>query len=221
MISSFCFSQKGNAILILKDSSEIKGVGEVSVINSIISAKFGNDSLKFKSYRSKEIIGINIIENNYSRKFRYKYIDKNKFPELVEIISINDKLSLYCRIYDGGNLMDSDLTREIVQSRINNNFNNINSNVELPDGTRINLFPSTFAFAKIDFPRISYYIGESNNERLEHLYTFGLPFSKKFEKAISKRFGKCTSLIEKIDNKKFTKNNILDLVNYYNENCYD
>ena len=211
----FCniiFAQKGKSILILKDSTQISGVGEISGIHSIVSVKFKNDTLKYRTYKPKEIIGIDILENNYYRKFRYKYIDGGKFPDIMEIVTI-DNLSLYVRVYEDDVLSNSLLNfpEELIDYA--------RPMVELDNGQRIYPVQSRYIYVEIDFPRYSYYVGAGESEQVEHLYTKGLPFSKSFKRSMKKYFKDCPSLVEKIDNKEFSKDEVLQVVEYYNQNC--
>jgi hypothetical protein len=90
---SFTNAQKEEAALILKDGSRIDGFGEISGISSIVSVKFKNDSLRYKTYDQNEIIGIDIKEYDYYRKYRYINTDTSKYLELLECI-LTDSLSL-------------------------------------------------------------------------------------------------------------------------------
>ena len=206
------FAQKGKSILILKDGTQINGFGEISGIQSIVSVKFKNDTLKYRTYKSKEIIGIDILENNYYRQFRYKYIDGDKFPDIMEIVSI-DSLSLYVRVYEEVALSNSLLNypRSINQYQP--------TLVELENGQKVDVVPIRNIYIEINFPRYSYYVGAGESNQVEHLYTKGLPFSKSFKKSIKKYFKSCSSLIEKVENKEFSKDEILEVVEYYNRTC--
>ncbi len=216
LFTSIIYSQKGDAILILKDSSTIKGSGEISGILSKVAINFGNDSLKFRTYRSKEIIGIDILENNYYRKFRFKYIDKDKFPEILEIISI-DNLSLYCKIYENQNSMG--LSPTVYHRNGHVNY----AETFRPNSTRDqkSLYIGKNKSGESTISQISYYIGEFQNDRVQHLFTKGLPFALRFKKAMTKYFKDCESLIEKVNSKEFTKDEIIEVFEYYKSNCYN
>lgn len=212
---AFCnlsFGQKGEAVLILKDSTRIKGIGEISGISSIISVKFKNDTLKYKTYKSKEIIGIDILENNYYRQFRYKYKDGAKYPEILEIVSI-DSLSLYVRVYNGSALTNTFVNEPITP------FDNSHT-IELDNGQTINIGQRPRnSYTEINFPRYSYYVGVGESDQVEHLYTKGLPFAKSFKKSMKKYFKNCPSLIEKVENKEFSNDELWVVLDYYNKQC--
>lgn len=212
---TFCnlsFGQKGKAVLILKDSTRINGTGEISGISSIVSVKFKNDTLKYKSYKSKEIIGIDILENNYYRKFRYKYKDGGKFPEIIEIVSI-DSLSLYVRVYNGSALTNTFINEPIT------GFDNTQT-IELDNGQQINVAQRPRnSYTEINFPRYSYYVGLGESDQVEHLYTKGLPFAKSFKKSMKKYFKNCPSIIEKVENKEFSNSELWEVLEYYNRQC--
>ncbi len=212
--SSLTFAQKGKSVLILKDSTRINGTGEISGISSIVSVKFWNDTLKYRKYKSKEIIGIDILENNYYRKFRYKYKDGGKYPEIVEIVSI-DSLSLYVRIYEGTALSNS-FSNEQIPIIGNESV----QTVELDNGQRINVGqrPRNINM-EFGIPRYSYYVGVGESDQVQHLYTKGLPFAKSFKNAMKKYFKNCPSLIEKVENKEFKNDELWEVLEHYNRNC--
>lgn len=171
-------AQTGKAVLILKDSTRINGVGKISGISSIVAVSFKNDTLKYRTYKSKEIIGIDILENNYYRKFRYKYKDGEKFPEIMEIVSI-DSLSLYVRIYE-----DTSLSNNFSHEPIIGSNSETRETVELDNGYTIQVGQSTNMYSFISVPRFSYYVGFVESDDVQHLYTKGLPFAKSFKKSM-------------------------------------
>ncbi|MGS2739894.1 hypothetical protein [Sinomicrobium sp. M5D2P17] len=212
--SHLVYGQKGEAVLILKDSTKIKGTGEISGISSVVSIKFGNDTLKYRTYKPKEAIGIDILEKNYYRKFRYKYIDDKKFPEVLEIVSI-DSLSLYVRIYEQRILSNSYspepviiIGKEYVQ------------NIKLDNGKEISVGFSRNVYYNINFPRYSYYVGQGASNHVEHLYTKGLPLAKGFKKSIKTYFKDCPELVKKVENKEFSNSEVWKVLDFYNLNCF-
>lgn len=211
--SSLTFAQKGKAVLILKDSTRINGIGEISGISSIVSVKFKNDTLKYRTYKPEELIGIDILENNYYRKFRYKFKDGGKYPGIMEIVSI-DSLSLYVRIYEGSVLSNS-FSNEPIPIIGNKPVQTI----ELDNGQKISVGRSRNIYREINFPRYSYYVGIGESDQVEHLYTKGLPFAKSFKKSIVKYFKNCPTLIEKAENKEFSNNELWKVLEFYNMNC--
>lgn len=204
-------AQSGPSVLILKDSTQIKGYGEINGISSIVSVKFKNDTLKYKTYKSKDLIGIDILENDYYRQFRYKYKDGDKYPEIMEIVSI-DSLSLYVRVYEGGVLTNSFLNQS--------SFNTVpNQTFTLANGEEIGVSPSRNVYTEFNIPRYSYYVGLGNSNQVEHLYTKGLPFAKSFKKSMKTYFKDCPTLLEKVESKEFSKDNLVVVLEFYNQNC--
>lgn len=207
------YAQKGKAVLILKDSTRIDGIGEISGISSIVSVKFKNDTLKYKTYRPKEIIGIDILENNYYRKFRYKYKDGGKFPEILEVVSI-DSLSLYVRIYE-----ESVLSNSFSDEPILGINDELAPTVKLADGQEIKMGRSRKLYRETNFARYSYYVGVGKSDQVEHIYTKGLPFTKGFQKTMIKYFKNCPALIEKVEKKEFSNDELWAVLEFYNKEC--
>lgn len=235
MLSCKLFSQKGEALLIMKDSTEIEGVGEISGISSIVSVKFKNDTLKYKTYDTDEIIGINIKEYGYYRKYRYKKTDTSKYPELLEIIFI-DKISLYLKIFGNGSLprhmyyqLDDKRNKEFGGNPEDTYFykwlrDNVDifvndAELERIKENELNKMILSQAFRGDNFNRISYYIGKTEDYEVEHLYDFGLPFSKSFKKAMNQKFSDCPDLMKKVDDKTFTKKDVVQVLYFYNNFC--
>ncbi len=213
LLSTVSFAQKGDAILILKDSSRINGYGTISGISSIMAIRFKNDTLKYKKYKAKDLIGIDVLENNYYRQFRYKYKDGAKFPELLEIVSI-DSLSLYVRIYEGGVISNSLSTEPAYV------IGNIpKQTITLSNGQEVEIGQSKNLYREILFPRYSYYVGHGQSDHVDHLYTKGLPFAKSFEKSMMEYFINCPRLIEKVESNEFSNDDLLSVLEFYNRSC--
>lgn len=63
-----------------------------------------------------------------------------------------------------------------------------------------------------------YYINHKGESEVFKITTFG-NISKNFKNAASDFFKDCPVLVEKIQNKTYTKNDIEEVVEFYNENC--
>lgn len=178
----------------------------------MVSVKFKNDTLKYKTYKSKEIIGIDILENNYYRQFRYKYNDSAKYLEILEIVSL-DSLSLYVRVYNGSVLTNTFVNEPVTE------FDNTQT-IELDNGQTINVGQRPRnSYTEINFPRYSYYVGYGESDQVEHLYTKGLPFATSFKKSMKKYFKNCPSLLDKVENKEFLNDDLWEVLDYYNKQC--
>lgn len=206
------FSQRGDAILILKDSTEIIGKGGVYANSLLLSPKFGNDTLKYKYYNADEIIGIDILEEDYYRQFRYKYKDGKKYPELVEIMLL-DSLSLYVRAY-GENFFGTDL-------EFSPNFNSNTTYLDPNSTANRDLAPPNFFndYKVYSNSSHNYYTGHGSSDQIELIYTDKSVFAPSFKKAMKKYFKDCPELIEKIENKEFNKEQIWRVVDFYNREC--
>ena len=65
----------------------------------------------------------------------------------------------------------------------------------------------------------NYYVSRDNESTVFHLGSKGTYFSKNFKKAASTYFKDCPKLVTKIQNKELKKRDIVEIVEFYNENC--
>jgi len=232
---NFSAAQNGEAVLILKDSTRIKGYGEISGISSIVSIKFKNDSLKYRTYDQDEIIGIDIKEYDYYRKYRYKKTDTSNYPELLESI-LTDSVSLYIKIFGNGSIPNRTYFR--IEEKTKDKFEGQPENTEFykwlkrkvntfVDDEEIEIIEEDLskkillsqAFSGYYFERVSYYIIRKKNEQAELIYTKGLPFSKSFKKSIKKKFSDCPELISLVEDKTISEGDIVKALYFYNNFC--
>ena len=206
-------AQKGKAVLILKDSTRINGYGEISGVSTTVSIMFENDTLRWKKYNGKDLIGIDILEHNYYRKFRYKYIDGGKYPKLLEVVAL-DSLSLYVKLYDGSSLSNS----FISVPQPTGNFV-MPQTIMLEDGREVPVASSRNLYNEMNLPRYSYYVGYGESDQVEHLYTKGIPFAKSFKKAMAAYFENCPELLEKVESGEFSNTQLGKVMDFYNTKC--
>ncbi|EAQ49770.1 MULTISPECIES: hypothetical protein [Leeuwenhoekiella] len=212
-LSHQAIAQKGKAVLILKDSTRVNGYGEISGVSTTVSIMFENDTLRWKKYNGKDLIGIDILEHNYYRKFRYKYIDGGKYPRALEVVSL-DSLSLYVKLYEGRALSNSFVsvpqpTGDLAKPQT----------IILEDGKEVPVASSRNLYNEINLPRYSYYVGYGESDQVEHLYTKGIPFAKSFKKAMTMYFENCPELLEKVENKEFSNTQLGEVLDFYNSRC--
>ncbi|MFD2826397.1 hypothetical protein ACFSYG_07930 [Leeuwenhoekiella polynyae] len=212
-ISHQAVAQKGKAVLILKDSTRINGYGEISGVSTTVSIMFENDTLRYKKYNGKDLIGIDILEHNYYRKFRYKHIDGGKYPKVLEVVSL-DSLSLYVKLYEGSSLSNSFIN---VPQPVGNLANL--QTITLENGTEVPLGLSRNLYNEINLPRYSYYVGYGKSDQVEHLYTKGIPFAKSFKKAMIAYFENCPELLEKVESGEFSNTQLGKVLDFYNTKC--
>ena len=65
----------------------------------------------------------------------------------------------------------------------------------------------------------NYYVSKGNKNLVVHLGARGTIFSKNFKEAASDYFKDCTTLVGKIQSKELKKRDIVEIVEFYNENC--
>ena len=211
--TNLTIAQKGEAVLILKDSTRIHGYGEISGVSTTVSIKFENDSLRYKAYKAKDLIGIDILENNYYREFRYKYIDGGKYPKVLEVVSV-DSLSLYVKFYEGSSLSNSFVNIPKPVAALETL-----KTVTLDNGQELSIGSSRSLYNELNFPRYSYYVGVGESDQVEHLYTKGIPFAKSFETSMITYFEHCPELIQKVESGQFSNTQLGKVLDFYNTKC--
>jgi len=65
----------------------------------------------------------------------------------------------------------------------------------------------------------NYYLSKDDKNLVVHLGARGTIFNKNFKKAASDYFKDCIMLVSKIQSKEFKKRDIVEIVEFYNENC--
>jgi len=184
-------AQKQKATLYFKDGTSLKGLAKFTI--------FGNE-IKFRKekgseriiYDSQKIDKILIRKNDRDVMYQYKIIKNKNNPILLELIEAG-KVTLY-----------RDLKHRYSQGvPIADARGNWSSN------------PSGGTYYTIS----NYYVSKDNEDFVFHLGSKGSFFSKNFKKAASNYFKDCSVLVDKIQNKKFRKRDIVEIVEFYNENC--
>ena len=127
---------------------------------------------------------------------------------MLEVVSI-DSLSLYVRIYS-----DEPLSDIFPNGTSNQVENQPKRQIKVGNGSNITVENHNNMYTFISIPRYSYYVGYGTSDNVEHLYTKGLPFAKSFKKSMKQYFKNCPKLIEKVEEKEFTNDNLVEVLEF-------
>lgn len=209
-ITSFSNAQMGiipyinkykSATLYFRDGTIKEGLAKITVLDEKIKFKKNKKSKK-SIYDYSKIDKIIILETKGFVTYQYKIIKKKnvKKPQypLLKILE-KGSLSLYS-IEQTGTITSPGLSGYDV------NMNGKNVHVASTKGM------STYFSSK------SYYISKGNSTEVFSINNTNI-LGGKFIKSASKYFKDCPELVKKIESKEFRRNDIIGIVQYYNQNC--
>ena len=194
LIANFAFSQDQEATILFNDGSSIEGFGSLSKNKIYFRASLDD---KADSWSYDMVKGITFL--GFESSVKYEYVSLDEFskpePQLLEVVEEGNVI-LYARIRE---------------SYMGASFNSNGFNVK---STRI-----------VTNNIVSYRSGRENVttdiyvKRANEKYPLSLNSS--FYKRAVKYFSDCDVLSKKIDEGEFSKNKILEIVQYYNDICAD
>lgn len=192
LIINFAFSQDQEATIVFNDGSSIEGFGSINKNKIYFRASLDD---KPDSWSYDMVKGITFL--GFESTIKYEYVLLDEFskpdPQLLEVVE-EGNVVLYARI------------RETFQTTgFNSNGFNVHS-------------------ARIATNNIVSYRSGRENVTTE-LYVkranekYPLSLNSSFYKRAVKYFSDCEVLSKKIDKGEFSKNKILEIVQYYNDIC--
>lgn len=192
LIINFAFSQDQEATIVFNDGSSIEGFGSINKNKIYFRASLDD---KPDSWSYDMVKGITFL--GFESTIKYEYVLLDEFskpdPQLLEVVE-EGNVVLYARI------------RETFQTTgFNSNGFNVHS-------------------ARIATNNIVSYRNGRENVTTE-LYVkranekYPLSLNSSFYKRAVKYFSDCEVLSKKIDKGEFSKNKILEIVQYYNDIC--
>ncbi|NDP27795.1 MAG: hypothetical protein GZ087_10275 [Flavobacterium sp.] len=191
-IANFGFCQNQDAIILFNDGSSVEGFGSINKNKIYFRASLDD---KADSWSYDMVKGITLLGFESTIKYEYVLLDEFSKPEpqLLEVVE-EGNVVLYARI------------RETYQTA---SFNSSSFNVS---STRM-----------VTNSIVSFRSGRDNVtaeiyvKRADEKYPTSLNSS--FYKKVAMYFSDCEVINKKIDKGEFSKNKILELVQYYNDIC--
>lgn len=206
LVSHFLFCQDQEAIILFSDGSTVEGFGSINKNKVYFRASLDD---KPDSWSYDMVKGITFL--GFESTIKYEYVSLDEFskpePQLLEVVE-EGNVVLYTRV------------RKIVSI----NSNSLNSNVLNPYVFNSNILNSNITLIRnISNDVISYQSAKDDGaieifvKRANEKFPTSLNWA--FYKRAAKYFSDCGVLSKKIDKGEFSKNKILELVQYYNDIC--
>ena len=193
LIVNHAFCQDQEATIIFNDSTTVDGFGSINKNKIYFRASLDD---KPDIWISDMVKGITFLGFESTVKYEYVLLDEFSHPEpqLLEVVE-NGNVTLYTRV------------RKIV----NVNSNILNSNISIIKSVSNDVIP--YQSAKED-GSVEIFVKRANEK-------FPTSLNWSFYKRAAKYFLDCEVLSKKIDKGEFSKNKILEIVQYYNDICAD
>ena len=193
LIVNYAFCQDQEATIIFNDSTTVDGFGSINKNKIYFRASLDD---KPDIWISDMVKGITFLGFESTVKYEYVLLDEFSHPEpqLLEVVE-NGNVTLYARV------------RKIV----NINSNILNSNISIIKSVGNDVVP--YQSAKED-GSVEIFAKRANEK-------FPTSLNWSFYKRAAKYFSDCEVLSKKIDKGEFSKNKILQIVQYYNDICAD
>lgn len=187
--STISYSQRQKATLFFKDGTKIEGLAKITSFGDKIKFKKNKKSEKV-FYNSQQIDKIVIRENDVDKTYQYKIIKNKNTPQLLEPLK-EGKVTLYRDLKQGYN----------------------------PGMSMGGFGAGGMTFGGGSYSISSYYVSKDGGNIVIHLGDSGTIFTKNFKKAASEYFSDCAELVKKIETREYKKRHIVEIVEFYNENC--
>ena len=193
LIVNYAFCQDQEATIIFNDSTTVDGFGSINKNKIYFRASLDD---KPDIWISDMVKGITFFGFESTVKYEYVLLDEFSHPEpqLLEVVE-NGNVTLYARV------------RKIV----NVNSNSLNSNISIIKSVSNDVIP--YQSAKEE-GSVEIFVKRANEK-------FPTSLNWSFYKRAAKYFSDCEVLSKKIDKGEFSKNKILEIVQYYNDICAD
>ena len=193
LIVNYTFCQDQEATIIFNDSTTVDGFGSINKNKIYFRASLDD---KPDIWISDMVKGITFF--GFESTVKYEYVLLAEFshpePQLLEVVE-NGNVTLYARV------------RKIV----NVYSNSLSSNISIIKSVSNDVVP--YQSAKED-GSVEIFV-----KRAYEKFPTSLNWS--FYKRAAKYFSDCEVLSKKIDKGEFSKNKILEIVQYYNDICAD
>lgn len=193
LIVNYAFCQDQEAKIIFNDSTTVDGFGSINKNKIYFRASLDD---KPDIWISDMVKGITFLGFESTVKYEYVLLDEFSHPEpqLLEVVE-NGNVTLYARV------------RKIVNIK----SNILNSNISIIKSVGNDVVP--YQSAKED-GSVEIFAKRANEK-------FPTSLNWSFYKRAAKYFSDCEVLSKKIDKGEFSKNKILQIVQYYNDICAD
>lgn len=190
-----------NATIYFRDGTVKEGLGKITLLDDKIKFK-ANKKADKEIYDYRELDKITFKEKKEDKTYQYKIFKKKnvKKPQypLLEIEVIGN-FSLF--------------SKEVTYTASTPGFGGHSFSV----GGNSFSTPATGGFNYSNTYKV-YYITKKNSDEVYFIFDKKI-LGGKFIKSARKYFEDCPLLVEKINSKEFKRNDIIEIIEFYNKNC--
>ena len=208
LIVNHAFCQDQEATIIFNDSTTVDGFGSINKNKIYFRASLDD---KPDIWISDMVKGITFFGFESTVIYEYVLLDEFSHPEpqLLEVVE-NGNVTLYARVRKIVNINSNSLNSNVLNPNVFNS-NILNSNISIIKSVSNDVI--TYQSAKED-GSVEIFVKRANEK-------FPTSLNWSFYKRAAKYFSDCEVLSKKIDKGEFSKNKILEIVQYYNDICAD
>lgn len=207
LIANFVFCQDQEATILFNDGTSIAGFGSINKNKIYFRASLEN---KPDVWIYNDMVkGITFTGFESTVKCEYVLLDEFSHPEpqLLEVVE-KGNVTLYARVRKIVTVNSSSFNSNYLNS---SNFNLNNSNISIKKSVSNDVIP--YQSAKED-GSVEIFVKRDNEK-------FPTSLNWSFYKRAVNYFSDCKVLSKKIDKGEFSKNKIIEIVQYYNDICAD
>jgi hypothetical protein len=191
--STQIYAQDQECIIYFKQGDSIEGYGLIrnNKIKFKISKDSETDSWDFENVYKIKFLGIDIVQT-----YEYVKLNSSGNPKLVELV-VDGEVNLY----------RMEKSQDFIKSKLKPTASPNQNITSLP----------SYAYST-EQTKDLYYLKRKNNQYATHI---NIGILSNWKKISTSYFSDCDVLVKKIKDNKFTAYQIKEIVEYYNDICYE
>ncbi|MCV9930996.1 hypothetical protein OIU80_01745 [Flavobacterium sp. LS1R47] len=191
--STQIYAQDQECIIYFKQGDSIEGYGLIrnNKIKFKISKDSETDSWDFENVYKIKFLGIDIVQT-----YEYVKLNSSGNPKLVELV-VDGEVNLY----------RMEKSQDFIKSKLKPTASPNQNITSLPN----------YAYST-EQTKDLYYLKRKNNQYATHI---NIGILSNWKKISTSYFSDCDVLVKKIKDNKFTAYQIKEIVEYYNDICYE
>jgi hypothetical protein len=210
LFTIFCFGQDQSARVFFIDGTSKKGLGLIA--GNKVKFRLKSED-KWERLTSKELLGVEFYEDDYTVLYEYIQLPKTSWLTLVEVVTEGEITIYYLYTPSSSFQFNNINTPDINHTVTYTNFSNWNNPTH--DTFSVNV-PGTSAPVDLSKSKQDIYFLRKSSGEITKIRTDLLI---NWKKRMSKYFQDCDALVRKIQNNEFDTTKIKEMVEFYNDIC--